>query len=65
MLDCRSGGIMNQEIYRAAYEEAKAELRDVFEQFEQLSRRKDQIEGVVEVLKPLVALQAHGSPSLA
>ena len=56
---------MNQDIYRAAYEEAKAELRDVFEQFEQLSRRKDQIEGVVEVLKPLVALQAHGSPSLA
>ncbi len=52
---------MQRDIYRAAYEEAKAELKDVFEKFEQLKQRKAQIEGVVEVLKPLVALQAQNA----
>jgi CHASE3 domain sensor protein len=56
---------MNNDIYRAAYEEANAELNAVFEQFEQLRRRKAQIEGVVEVLKPLLELQAHSVPGVA
>lgn len=45
---------MRQEVYRVAYDEASSELNDILAKFEQLRLRKDQIEKVVEALKPLV-----------
>lgn len=48
---------MTQDTYRFAYEEANAELRVIVGQFEQLRQRKEQIEQVVEALRPLVASQ--------
>lgn len=45
---------MRQEVYRVAYDEASSELNDILAKFEHLRLRKDQIEKVVEALKPLV-----------
>ena len=44
----------HQEIYRVAYESAKAELVDLSEAFEKLRARMGQIERLVAALKPLV-----------
>ncbi|HWA96615.1 MAG TPA: hypothetical protein VG844_18610 [Terracidiphilus sp.] len=46
---------MRQEAYRVAFEEANWELKDIVGQFDLLSARKDQIEKVVDVLKPFVS----------
>jgi hypothetical protein len=53
---------MRQEVYRVAFDEAKAELSELLSRFEQLRQRKDRIEKVVEALKPL--LTADGQSAL-
>jgi hypothetical protein len=45
---------MAKEVYRVAYEEAKLELADILQEFEQLRLRKEQLEKLAELLKPLV-----------
>jgi hypothetical protein len=50
---------MRQETYRFALDEATAELGDIVTQFEQLKAKKEQIEKVVEALKPFIGLQAQ------
>jgi len=52
---------MRQETYRFAYEEAAAELRDVVERFEQLRRRKDRVEKVMEALRPFAGLAGEAT----
>ena len=49
---------MRQGTYRIAYDEAIAELSAIVEQFEELRLRKEQVEKVVDALKPFVGLQA-------
>ena len=44
---------MRQEVYRVAFDEARAELNEILGKFEQLRLRKDRIEKLVEALKPL------------
>jgi hypothetical protein len=46
---------MTQDTFRFAYDEANAELNEILDRFEQLQARKDQIEKIVEALKPLLA----------
>jgi len=48
---------MRQEVYRVAYDEAKAELGEILSKFEQLRLRKDRIEAVVEALRPLLGAE--------
>jgi hypothetical protein len=50
---------MRQETYRFALDEASAELRDIVVKFEALRSRKEQIEKVVEALRPFIGLQAE------
>ena len=50
---------MRQETYRFALDEATAELHDIVAQFEALKAKKEQIEKVVEALKPFIGLQAE------
>ena len=50
---------MRQETYRFALDEAAAELRDIVTQFEALRAKKEQIEKVVEALRPFIGLQAE------
>ena len=49
---------MRQETYRFALDEASKELNDIVVQFEALRSRKEQIEKVVEALRPFIGLQA-------
>jgi hypothetical protein len=56
---------MRQETYRFALDEASAELRQILEQFEELRLRKEQLEVVVEALKPFVSLQSETAPAEA
>ena len=49
---------MRQETYRFALDEATKELNDIVVQFEALRSRKEQIETVVEALRPFIGLQA-------
>lgn len=56
---------MKTEVYGEAYEQAKSELRGIFEQLDQLGRRKVQIEKLVETLKPLVSYQSQGNTGFA
>jgi hypothetical protein len=50
---------MRQETYRFALDEAAAELRDIVTQFEALKAKKEQIERVVEALRPFLSLQTE------
>ena len=50
---------MRQETYRFALDEAAAELRDIVTQFEALKAKKEQIEKVVEALRPFIGLQVE------
>ncbi|HEY2471813.1 MAG TPA: hypothetical protein VGI45_28765 [Terracidiphilus sp.] len=52
---------MRQETYRFALDEAAAELRGIVTQFEALKARKEQIEHVLEVLRPFLDLQAEAT----
>jgi hypothetical protein len=46
---------MTQDTYRFAFEEANAELREISNQFEVLRVRKEQVEDVIEALRPLLS----------
>lgn len=50
---------MRQETYRFALDEATKELHGIVEQFEALRSRKEQIEAVVEALRPFIGLQSE------
>ncbi|MGA8727891.1 MAG: hypothetical protein WB608_04010 [Terracidiphilus sp.] len=52
---------MRQEVYRVAFDEAKAELAELLGRFEQLRQRKDRIEKVVEALKPIMGAEGQGA----
>ena len=54
---------MRQETYRFALDEAAAELRDIVTQFEALKARKEQIEQVLDALRPFLDLQAEATPA--
>jgi len=47
---------MRQQTYRTAFDEAHAELMDITAQFDALCLRKEQLEQVLEVLRPLLGL---------
>ena len=49
---------MRQETYRFALDEATTELQGIVTQFEALKARKEQIEKIVEALRPFIGLQA-------
>jgi len=49
---------MRQETYRFALDEATTELQGIVTQFESLKARKEQIEKIVEALRPFIGLQA-------
>ena len=53
---------MRQDVYRVAYDQANAELGEILSKFEQLRARKERIEKVVDVLKPLVGSEMPSSP---
>jgi hypothetical protein len=46
---------LRQDAYRVAYEEANVEMREFGHKYEQLCFRKEQIERLVDVLRPLVS----------
>ena len=50
---------MRQDTYRFALDEATAEFRDIVTQFEALKAKKEQIEKVVEALRPFIGLQTE------
>ena len=50
---------MRQETYRFALDEATTELHDIVTKFESLKARKEQIEKIVEALRPFIGLQAE------
>lgn len=52
---------MRQETYRFALDEATSELRDIVTQFEELKSRKEQIEQVLEALKPFLNQQVEAT----
>src|SRR6266568_5131987 len=58
VLDYAPGEGMKQEgnvdVYRAAFESANSELTEILEDFEKLRARKEQVEKLVTVLKPLI-----------
>lgn len=56
---------MRQETYRTAYDEAHAELLDITAQFEALCVRKEQIENVLEALRPFIGLVSESEEELA
>jgi hypothetical protein len=62
MLDYVPGVSMRQDVYRVAYDQANAELSEILSKFEQLRARKDRIEKVVDVLKPLVGTEMQSAP---
>lgn len=54
---------MRQDVYRVAFDQANAELNEILSKFEQLRARKERIEKVVDVLKPLVGSELQSAPS--
>ena len=50
---------MRQETYRFALDEATKELHGIVEQFEALRSRKENIEKVVEALRPFIGLHSE------
>ena len=56
---------MRQQTYRTAYDEAHAELQDLTEQFEALCLRKEQVERVLDALKPFLGLVSEAEAELA
>jgi len=50
---------MRQETYRFALDQATAELNDIVAQFDSLKAKKEQIEKIVEALRPFIGLQAE------
>jgi hypothetical protein len=56
---------MKSETYRAACEQARAELKDIMVEFESLRTRKEQIERMIAVLEPLSGPECGVSSLLA
>lgn len=52
---------MFEAAYRNAFETANAELNEIVSQFDQLRMRKERIEKMVEVLKPLLLEEAQSA----
>lgn len=52
---------MFETAYRNAFETANAELNEIVSQFDQLRMRKERIEKMVEVLKPLLLEEAQSA----
>lgn len=50
---------MRQETYRFALDQATAEFNDIVAQFESLKAKKEQIERIVEALRPFIDLQSE------
>lgn len=50
---------MRQDTYRFALDEATTELQDIVNKFESLKAKKEQIEKIVEALRPFIGLQAE------
>ena len=50
---------MRQETYRFALDQATAELNGIVAQFEALKAKKEQIEKIVEALRPFIGLQSE------
>jgi hypothetical protein len=48
---------MRQDVFRVAYDEAKAELLAITTKFEELRQRKESLEGVVTVLGPILGVE--------
>lgn len=61
MLDYAPGEGMKQEVhedaYRAAFDFANSELREILENFDQLRARKESIEKLVAALRPIVEVE--------
>ncbi len=55
---------VNDNVYRVAFESAKTELGEISATFEQLRLRKERIEKLVTVLKPLVGVEEQAGPSV-
>jgi len=50
---------MRQETYRFALDQATEELNNIVTQFESLKAKKEQIEKIVEALRPFIGLQSE------
>lgn len=55
----------SDEIYRAAFESANADLTEISAEFERLSARKDRIEKLLVALQPFVALKEEQAVNVA
>ena len=51
------------EIYRVAFEAAQAELAEITAEFERLRVRKEQVERLVMVLKPIIGEVENSAPA--
>ena len=49
----------HQEIYRVAHDTATAELTEITAEFERLRARKELVERLITVLKPIVGIEEH------
>lgn len=54
---------MRAEAYQNAYDSAISELKEIAAKFEQLSTRKNQVEGLVLALKPFFASSSEPMPA--
>jgi hypothetical protein len=59
------GLTMRQQTYRTAYDEAHAELQDITVQFNELRLRKEQVERVLEALRPFIGLVSEPAGEFA
>ncbi len=55
---------MRQDVYGVAYQEARSELLDISNRFEQLRQRKEHLEGVVGALGPLLGAKTATAPQV-
>lgn len=53
---------MTEETFRTAYQQAHAELRQISEQYDRLRQKKQQVEKIVEALRPLLEMQSAEKP---
>jgi hypothetical protein len=56
---------MRHQTYRTAYDEAHAELQDIIVQFEALCLRKEQVETVLDALRPFIDLESEPTTEMA
>jgi hypothetical protein len=53
---------VHKDIYRFAFDEASEELRKILQSFEQLCAKKNQVEKLLEVLKPEIDSPEEADP---